>query len=78
EYDFVSRCFYPKLAIPEDPVTGSAHTYLAPYWAEKLGKTTMTAKQVSSRGGILKVTPGSDRVYITGKAVLYMEGEIFV
>ncbi len=76
EYDFVSRCFYPKLDVPEDPVTGSAHTYLTPFWAEKLGKRDMVAKQVSRRGGILKVSLGDDRVFITGDAVLFMQGEI--
>jgi len=76
EYDFVSRCFYPKLNVPEDPVTGSAHTYLTPFWAERLGKKEMTAKQISRRGGILKVSLENGRVFITGNAVLFMEGEI--
>ena len=76
EYDFVSRCFYPKLDVPEDPVTGSAHTYLTPFWAARLGKREMTAKQVSRRGGILKVSLGDNRVFITGNAVLFMQGEI--
>lgn len=76
EYDFVSRCFYPKLNIIEDPVTGSAHTQLTPFWAERLGKTVMTAKQVSSRGGLLKVSLKEDRVFITGAAVLFMQGDI--
>ena len=75
-YDFVSRCFYPKLDVPEDPVTGSAHTYLGPFWASRLGKRDMTAKQISSRGGVLKVSVGDNRVYITGNAVLFMQGEI--
>ena len=76
EYDFVSRCFYPKLNVPEDPVTGSAHTYLTPLWAGKLGKTEMVAKQLSLRGGILHVRIEGQRVYITGNAVLFMLGEI--
>ena len=76
EYDFVSRCFYPKLNVPEDPVTGSAHTYLTPLWAGKLGKTEMVAKQLSPRGGILHVRIEGQRVYITGNAVLFMLGEI--
>ena len=59
-----------------DPVTGSAHTYLAPFWAKKLGKREMTAKQISRRGGVLKVSVGDSRVYITGKAVLYMQGDV--
>ena len=76
EYDFVSRCFYPKLNVPEDPVTGSAHTYLTPLWAGKLGKTEMFAKQLSPRGGVLHVRLGGNRVFITGNAVLFMKGEI--
>lgn len=76
EYDFVSRCFYPKLDVPEDPVTGSAHTHLTPFWAARLGKREMIAKQLSRRGGILRVVLGYDRVYITGNAVLFMEGDI--
>ena len=76
KYDFVSRCFYPKVNIPEDPVTGRAHTYLTPIWIEKLGKKIMTAKQVSKRGGILTVCQNGDRVYITGNAQLFMEGNI--
>ena len=76
KYDFVSRCFYPKVNIPEDPVTGRAHTYLTPIWIEKLGKKIMTAKQVSKRGGIMTVYQNGDRVYITGNAQLFMEGNI--
>ena len=76
EYDFVSRCFYPKLNVPEDPVTGSAHTYLTPLWAGKLGKTEMVARQLSPRGGVLRVRLEGNRVFITGNAVLFMKGEI--
>lgn len=76
DYDFVSRCFYPKLNVPEDPVTGSAHTYLTPLWSAKLGKTEMFAKQLSPRGGILRVRLAPPRVFITGQAVLFMQGEI--
>ena len=76
DYDFVSRCFYPKLNVPEDPVTGSAHTYLTPLWADKLGKTTMVARQLSPRGGTLRVSLEGPRVFITGQAVLFMQGEI--
>ncbi|MBR0500952.1 MAG: PhzF family phenazine biosynthesis protein [Bacteroidales bacterium] len=76
EFDFVSRCFYPKLNVPEDPVTGSAHTYLTPFWAGKLGKTEMVAKQLSPRGGLLRVRIEGERVFITGNAVLFMKGEI--
>ncbi|MCR4860696.1 MAG: PhzF family phenazine biosynthesis protein [Bacteroidales bacterium] len=74
--DFVSRCFYPKLDVPEDPVTGSAHTYLTPFWAERLGRRTMTARQISRRGGLLKVSTDGKRVFITGSAVLFMQGDI--
>ena len=76
KYDFVSRCFYPKASVPEDPVTGRAHTYLTPIWIEKLGKKIMTSKQVSQRGGILTVSQEGDRVFITGNAQLFMEGNI--
>lgn len=68
EFDFVSRFFAPVAGINEDPVTGSAHCCLAPYWGKLLGKTVMNACQVSSRGGILKVTVNGDRVLIAGKA----------
>lgn len=53
-YDFVSRCFYPKFGVDEDPVTGSTHCNLIPYWAERLGKTTMTGAQLSHKGGLLQ------------------------
>lgn len=76
EYDFVSRCFYPKLNVPEDPVTGGAHTYLTPLWAGKLGKKEMVAAQLSPRGGVLRVRLEGSRVFITGNAVLFMKGEI--
>jgi PhzF family phenazine biosynthesis protein len=74
--DFVSRFFAPAVGIPEDPVTGSAHCTLIPYWAEKLGKTRMTAKQVSCRGGDLICEYKKERVVIGGQARLYMEGNI--
>ncbi|KHE93920.1 MAG: PhzF family phenazine biosynthesis protein [Candidatus Scalindua rubra] len=76
QYDFVSRFFAPKYGIDEDPVTGSAHTQLIPYWARILGKTKMKAKQVSSRGGELVCELRNDRVLIAGKAVKYLEGKI--
>jgi PhzF family phenazine biosynthesis protein len=75
-YDFVARCFFPGIGIPEDPVTGSAYTQLAPYWASKLGKTRFSAKQMSSRGGELTCEIINDRVLISGKAVKYLEGKI--
>jgi len=76
EVDFVSRFFAPQCGIPEDPVTGSAHTTLTPYWSKVLGKSKMTAKQLSPRGGNLNCENVGDRVKIGGKAVLYMVGEI--
>jgi len=75
EVDFVSRFFAPSLGVNEDPVTGSAHTTLAPYWAERLGKQELVARQLSARGGELRVRlapPG--RVLISGHAVTYLEG----
>ncbi len=75
-YDFVSRFFAPNCGIDEDPVTGSAFTQLAPYWAEALGKHKLTAKQVSKRGGEVWCALAGDRVYIAGQAVLYLKGEI--
>ena len=74
--DFVLRFFAPKFGIPEDPVTGSAQTQLVPYWSEKLGKSTLTSKQVSARGGKLISELRGDRVHISGSAVKYMEGTI--
>jgi PhzF family phenazine biosynthesis protein len=76
--DFVSRFFAPQSGVPEDPVTGSAHTTLAPYWGKRLGKNTMTAMQLSRRTGHLTCSLHGDRVEISGKAKLYMEGEIFI
>ena len=78
DVDFVSRVFLPKRGIPEDPVTGAAHCSLVPYWAAKLAKTRLTAKQVSARGGDLVCELGGDRVAISGKAVDYLRGEIFI
>jgi len=77
-YDFVARCFFPNLGIPEDPVTGSAYTQLAPYWAGKLGKNLFNVKQLSARGGELTCELYKDRVLIEGKAVMYLEGKINV
>tara|TARA_B100000575_G_scaffold227043_1_gene187696 strand:+ start:3039 stop:3821 length:783 start_codon:yes stop_codon:yes gene_type:complete len=76
EYDFVSRYFCPKYGINEDPVTGSAHTSLIPYWAEKLNKEKLKARQVSKRGGVLFCQNAQNRVFIGGKAILYMKGKI--
>lgn len=76
QVDFVSRFFAPQCGIPEDPVTGSAHTTLTPYWALTLGKTKMRAKQLSQRGGDLICEYLDDRVKISGKAAPYLVGEI--
>ncbi len=76
EVDFVSRCFAPQSGIDEDPVTGSAHTTLTPYWAKRLGKTQLVAQQRSARGGTLYCTHRGERVDIAGEAVLYLRGEI--
>ena len=76
--DFVSRFFCPRLGVPEDPVTGSAHCMLAPYWAERLGKTALRALQVSARGGAVQCTAAGDRVQLAGRAVQYLAGTIAV
>ena len=76
DVDFVSRFFAPKAGIPEDPVTGSAHCTLTPFWAERLGKNVLRAKQVSRRVGELTCEIRGDRVGISGQAVLFLEGEI--
>lgn len=74
--DFVSRFFAPKVGIPEDPVTGSAHCELAPYWGAKLAKRLLRARQISSRGGDLTCELDGDRVIVAGAAVVFMQGEI--
>lgn len=76
EYDFVSRTFVPEQGIPEDPVTGSAHCTLVPFWADRLGKTALNAYQASRRGGVLTCQHLGARVKIAGKAVTYMTGTI--
>jgi predicted PhzF superfamily epimerase YddE/YHI9 len=76
--DFVSRFFAPAQGVPEDPVTGSAHCTLIPYWAERLGKTKLDARQLSPRGGVLRCALRGERVSIAGQAVLYLRGEISV
>lgn len=76
--DFVSRYFAPSYGIPEDPVTGSTHCSLAPYWAERLAKTTLHARQVSERGGELWCEVKGDRVAIKGKAALTLQGELLI
>lgn len=76
EVDFVSRYFAPHVGIDEDPVTGSAHCTLTPYWAQRLGRDTLRARQVSARGGDLTCTLRGDRVELAGRAVRYLEGTI--
>jgi len=77
-FDFISRFFAPQLGIDEDPVTGSAHCLLAPYWAEKLGKKEFIAYQASQRGGELHLNLRADRVEITGYARILFKGEILI
>lgn len=76
QFDFVSRYFAPGAGIDEDPVTGSAHCCLGPYWSEQLGKIEMTAFQASARGGIVRVRVNGDRVLLGGQAVTVMKGEL--
>jgi PhzF family phenazine biosynthesis protein len=74
--DFVSRCFFPKLRVNEDPITGSAHCELTPYWASEFNKNTFKAKQLSTRSGMVMCELVNNRVILTGNAVDYMSGEI--
>lgn len=76
--DFVSRYFAPGAGIDEDPVTGSIHSVLAPYWAAKLGKTRLLARQLSARGGLLRCELAQERVKISGQACFYMEGSVYL
>lgn len=76
DYDFVSRFFAPQVGINEDPVTGSAHCCLAPFWSRRLQKTEMTAFQVSPRGGVVKVRVQEDRVLLSGQAVTVFKGAL--
>ena len=75
-YDFVSRFFAPRVGVPEDPVTGSAHCALAPFWGDRLRKTEMTAYQASPRGGVVRVSLSRDRVKLGGMAVTVLRGEL--
>lgn len=77
-FDFVSRYFAPWVGIDEDPVTGSAHCILGPYWAGKLGKSDLRAYQASARGGIVNVRPEADRVFLRGQAVTISAGKLRV
>jgi len=78
EFDFVSRFFAPGAGVDEDPVTGSAHCALAPFWAKRLAKTEMTGYQASARGGVVKVRVEGDRVVLLGQAVTTLRGDLLV
>ncbi|MHC5903726.1 PhzF family phenazine biosynthesis protein [Streptomyces sp. S6] len=75
-YDFVSRCFFPNVGIDEDPVTGSAHTALAPFWSRRLGSADLTGLQASPRSGRVRTGLRGDRTLLTGRAVTVIEGEL--
>lgn len=75
-YDFISRAFYPGTGIDEDPVTGSAHCALAPYWAKRLRKEVLVGYQASERGGIVKVQPVGERVFLSGQAITVLKGQL--
>ncbi|MET3985640.1 PhzF family phenazine biosynthesis protein [Streptomyces sp. PvR034] len=75
-YDFVSRGFFPAVGVDEDPVTGSAHTALAPFWAARLGRTELTGFQGSARTGLVTVRLAGDRTFLTGRAVTVLDGEL--
>jgi PhzF family phenazine biosynthesis protein len=77
-YDYVSRCFFPNVGIDEDPVTGSAHTALAPFWAERLGSGVLTGMQASARTGRVRTELRGDRTLLTGRAVTVIDGELLV
>jgi PhzF family phenazine biosynthesis protein len=77
-YDFVSRCFFPNFGIDEDPVTGSAHTALAPYWSERLGRPVLTGLQASPRSGRVRTELRGDRTLLSGRAVTVIEGDLLV
>ncbi len=74
--DFISRCFFPAIGVPEDPVTGSAHCALAPYWYRVTGRTALVGRQASRRGGLVRCTVVNDRVLLAGKAVTTVVGEL--
>ncbi|MEU5954240.1 PhzF family phenazine biosynthesis protein [Streptomyces sp. NPDC047525] len=76
-YDFVSRCFFPNVGIDEDPVTGSAHTALAPFWSQRLGRAELTGLQASARSGLVRTELRGDRTLLTGRAVTVIEGELY-
>ena len=78
EFDFVSRFFAPRVGVPEDPVTGSAHCCLGPFWGERLGKSELRAYQASARGGEVRVRLAGERVLLGGEAVTVLRGELCV
>lgn len=78
DYDFVSRFFAPAAGVDEDPVTGSAHCALAPYWAAKLGRAELTGRQASARGGIVRLVSKGERVILAGQAVVVLRGDLTV
>jgi PhzF family phenazine biosynthesis protein len=78
EYDIVSRCFAPKVGIDEDPVTGSMHCVIGPYWCERLGKDALHAHQASERGGVLDVRVANNRAHLVGHAVTTLRGELLI
>lgn len=78
DVDFVSRCFFPQSGVDEDPVTGSAHCALAPFWAERLGRTELVGYQASRRGGTVRVAVRGDRVRLQGRAVTTLRGELLI
>ena len=78
DVDFVSRFFAPSCGIEEDPVTGSAHCTLTPYWAERLGRTSLVARQLSRRGGLLHCALADGRVLISGRVISYLSGFLHV
>jgi PhzF family phenazine biosynthesis protein len=75
-YDYVSRCFFPNVGVDEDPVTGSAHTALAPYWSGRLGRDDLTGLQASARSGLVRTGLRGDRTLLTGRAVTVIDGEL--
>mgnify|MGYP002527503089 CR=1 FL=1 len=78
DFDCVSRSFAPKCNVPEDPVCGSGHCHIIPYWAKELGKTELTAYQASRRGGVLYTRLDGDKVILAGKAALFSQAEIYI
>src|SRR5439155_6568025 len=78
DHDFVSRFFAPRVGVPEDPVTGSAHCALGPFWAARLGKADLLAYQASARGGELRVSVRGERVLLGGRAVTVVRGQVVV